>query len=131
MVSAEHMKLAPFIATLGTMMTDAWSFAGDFPDQANLLQRHAGLRQIMMGALIGAIIPGFNIANAVLLLFGAAFIAAFILGKTILGRYTIAIGSNEEATRLSGVNVAAWKTAVYTLGGTFAGFAGVMIAWRP
>ena len=64
------------------------------------------------------------------ILFGAAIVAAFILSKTVLGRYTVAIGSNEEATRLSGVNVAAWKTAVYTLGGVFSGLAGVMIASR-
>ncbi len=50
--------------------------------------------------------------------------------RRCLGRYTIAIGSNEEATRLSGVNVANWKTAVYALGGLFSGLAGVMIASR-
>jgi len=52
------------------------------------------------------------------------------LPKTILGRYTFALGSNEEATRLSGVNVDAWKIAVYTLAGTFSGLAGVLIASR-
>ncbi len=48
----------------------------------------------------------------------------------MLGRYTFALGSNEEATRLSGVNVDRWKTAVYTLCGLFAGLAGVLIAAR-
>ena len=84
----------------------------------------------MMGSVIGAVIPGLEIPNAVLLLFGAAFIAAFILGKTILGRYTFAIGSNEEATRLSGVNVDVWKMAVYMLCGIFAGLGGVLMASR-
>lgn len=51
-------------------------------------------------------------------------VAYLILTKTILGRYTFAIGSNEEATRLSGVNVGLWKTAVYTLAGMFAGLGG-------
>jgi ribose transport system permease protein len=40
------------------------------------------------------------------------------------------LGSNEEATRLSGVNVAFWKTAVYTLGGLFSGIGGVLMAAR-
>ncbi|RPJ41269.1 MAG: ABC transporter permease, partial [Chloroflexi bacterium] len=43
---------------------------------------------------------------------------------------TFALGSNEEATRLSGVNVNGWKTSVYTLCGLFSGLAGVVIASR-
>ena len=125
-----RMKLAPFIATLGTMMAARGLSLVIAQSKPIYFNDTPIFRQIMMGSVIGTVIPGLEIPNAVLLLFGAAFIAAFILGKTILGRYTIAIGSNEEATRLSGVNVAAWKTAVYTLGGTFAGFAGVMIASR-
>jgi len=66
----------------------------------------------------------------VLVFFGAAIIAAFILGKTVLGRYTFAMGSNIEATRLSGVSVDRWQTAVYMLCGLFAGLAGVIIGAR-
>ena len=76
------------------------------------------------------LIPGFDIPNAVLILFGAAIVAHLILTKTVLGRYTFAIGSNEEATRLSGVNVARWKIAIYTLAGIFAGLGGVIISSR-
>jgi len=87
-------------------------------------------REMAMGSILGKIIPGFAIPNAVLILFGAAIIAHLILSRTILGRYTYALGSNEEATRLSGVNVAVWKTAVYTLGGLFSGVGGVLMAAR-
>jgi ribose transport system permease protein len=59
-----------------------------------------------------------------------AIVASVILNKTILGRYTFALGSNEEATRLSGVNVDKWKMAVYTLCGMFAGMAGILMASR-
>ena len=65
-----------------------------------------------------------------LILFGVAIIASLILSKTILGRYTFALGSNEEAVRLSGVNVDGWKIAVYTLCGIFAGLGGVLMASR-
>ena len=59
-----------------------------------------------------------------------AVIGYLILNRTILGRYTFAIGSNEEATRLSGVNTRRWKVLIYMLAGAFTGIAGVVIAAR-
>jgi ribose transport system permease protein len=125
-----RLKVPPFIATLGMMMIArglSLVISGVKPIYFNDTPI---FRQIAMGSIVGAAVPGFNIPNAVFILFGAALVAAFILSKTALGRYTIAIGSNEEATRLSGVNVANWKTTVYTLGGAFSGLAGVLIASR-
>ena len=46
-----------------------------------------------------------------------AIFASLILNKTIIGRYTFALGSNEEATRLSGVNVDKWKIIIYMIAG--------------
>ena len=87
--------------------------------------------QTAMGSVLGSIIPALDpIKNVVLVFFGAAIIAAFVLGKTVLGRYTFAMGSNIEATRLSGVSVDRWQTAVYMLCGLFAGLAGVIIGAR-
>jgi ribose transport system permease protein len=125
-----RMKIPPFIATLGMMMIARGLSLVIAQVKPIYFNDTPVFRQIMMGSVLGAVIPGWEIPNAVFLLFGAALIAAFILSKTVLGRYTVAIGSNEEATRLSGVNVASWKTAVYTLGGAFSGLAGVMIASR-
>jgi ribose transport system permease protein len=71
-----------------------------------------------------------NFPNAVLVLAVAAVIAAVVLNRTILGRYTYSIGSNEEATALSGISVRRWKIIIYTLGGLFTGLAGVMISAR-
>ena len=128
-----RMQVPPFIATLGMMMvarglalvlstletgTIKPIYFNDVPV----------FRQLMMGSILSPLLapvaPDFNLPNAVLILFVAALVAAFVLAKTVLGRYTVAIGSNEEATRLSGVGVAGWKTAVYALGGTFSGLAG-------
>ncbi len=124
------MKIPPFIATLGMMMMTK--------GLALILSRSKPIyfmdtpvfNKIAMGSVVGAIVPGLNVPNAVLILFGAAIIANLILSKTILGRYNFAIGSNEEATRLSGVNVDAWKIAIYTLCGLFAGLGGVLMASR-
>ena len=124
------MKIPPFIATLGMMMVTkglSLVISGLKPIYFN---DTPSFNQIAMGSIMGDIIPGFSIPNAVLILFGSAIIASLILTKTILGRYNCAIGSNEEATRLSGVNVDRWKIAIYSLCGLFAGLAGVIISSR-
>ena len=124
------LKMAPFVATLGMLYVAkglSLVFSGLKPVYFDDTPAY---RMISMGSITGAIIPGLEIPNAVLVLFGAAIVASLILTKTVLGRYTFALGSNEEATRLSGVNVDRWKIAVYTLGGLFAGLAGIVISAR-
>lgn len=124
------MKIPPFVATLG-MLYVAKGLALVISDLKPIYFSDApAYARIAMGSVTGAIIPGFDIPNAVLILFGMAFVAHFVLTKTILGRYTFAMGSNIEAVRLSGVVVDFWKIAVYTLGGLFAGLGGVLIAAR-
>lgn len=134
-VVISRMKIPPFVATLGMMMIARGLAlvipAAIFGSVKPVYFSEAPLfTQITMGSVIGAVFPALPIPNAVLILFIAALVAAFILGKTVLGRYAIAIGSNEEATRLSGVNVANWKTSIYALCGLFSGLAGVVIASR-
>lgn len=124
-VTIAKMKIPPFIATLGMMMiTTGLSLviSGTKPIYFN---DTPVFRQISMGSFL----PG-EIPNAVVILFGVAIIASLVLSKTVLGRYNFALGSNEEATRLSGVNVDSWKIAIYTLCGGFSGLAGVLMASR-
>ncbi|MCU0490666.1 MAG: ABC transporter permease [Chloroflexaceae bacterium] len=124
------LNIPSFIATLG-MLNVAKGLALVISDLRPIYFNDTpAFNQLTMGSLLGAIIPGFDIPNAVLILFGAAIIASAVLSKTILGRYTFALGSNEEATRLSGVKVDNWKIAIYTVTGLFSGLAGVMIASR-
>jgi ribose transport system permease protein len=125
-----RMKVPPFIATLG-MLNIAKGLALVIAGLAPIYFSDAPeFNTAVMGSILGAIIPGFDIPNMVLIFLGSAVIASLILTKTVLGRYTFALGSNEEATRLSGVNVNAWKIAIYCLCGLFSGLAGVMIAAR-
>ena len=125
-----RMKIPPFIATLGMLYATKGLSLVISELKPIYFNDTPIFREIAMGSVLGRIIPGFEVPNAVLIMFGAAIIANFILARTILGRYTFALGSNEEATRLSGVNVAVWKTAVYLLSGLFAGLAGVLMAAR-
>jgi len=124
------MKVPPFIATLG-MLNIAKGLAlvssGLKPIYFN---DTPSFNQMAMGSALGALIPGFDVPNLVLVLFGAAIIASLALSRTILGRYTFALGSNEEAARLSGVKVDNWKIAIYSVCGLFSGLAGVLIAAR-
>jgi len=63
--------------------------------------------------LLGSIVPGFEVPNLVLVLFGAAIVASLVLSKTVFGRYTFALGSNEEATDSPASTSDAWKIGVY------------------
>lgn len=125
-----RFKIPPFIATLGTLNI-ARGLALVMSDLAPIyFNATPEFNGTAMGSIIGSIVPAFAVPNIVLVLFGAALLASLVLTRTILGRYTFAIGSNEEAARLSGVSVRRWKAAVYILGGLFAGLAGVMIGAR-
>jgi ribose transport system permease protein len=124
------LKLPPFIATLG-MLNVARGFSLVISKLSPIyFALDKPFSSIAMGSIMGKIIPGFEIPNAVLIMFGSAIIAGLILSKTILGRYCYAIGSNEKAVQLSGVNIVFWKTAIYTVAGIFVGIAGVVIAAR-
>ncbi|PMS33892.1 monosaccharide ABC transporter membrane protein (CUT2 family) [Trinickia symbiotica] len=124
------LKIPPFIATLGMMMLTkglALVISGTRPIYFN---DTPGFTSISQDSLIGMLIPSVPIPNSVLILFLLAIAASVVLNKTLFGRYTFALGSNEEAVRLSGVNVDGWKIAVYGVGGCICGVAGLLIASR-
>lgn len=118
------LKLPPFIATLA-MMLIAKGLALVISDVRPVYTDSvSGWSEIALGELIP------NLPNAVLILALAAVIASIVLNRTIIGRYTFAIGSNEEATKLSGVNVKKWLILIYTIGGIFVGLAGILLTSR-
>jgi ribose transport system permease protein len=124
------LKVPPFIATLGMMMLLkglSLVISGTKPIYFN---DTPGFTSISQDSLIGDLVPALPIPNAVLILFVVAVLASMVLNKSILGRYTFALGSNEEAVRLSGVNVDFWKILVYSVNGAICGIAGLLIASR-
>ena len=124
------LKIPPFIATLGMMLVLkglSLVISGTRPIYFN---DTPGFDQISRGSILGDLTGFLPIPNGVLILFLVAIVTSFILGNTVLGRFTYALGSNEEAVRLSGVNTDRWKMAIYALAGGICGIAGLLIASR-
>lgn len=125
-----RMAIPPFIATLGMMLILkglSLVISGTKPIYFN---DTPSFPLISTGSLIGMVFPALPVPNGVLILFVVAVIIGYVLNRTVLGRYCFALGSNEEAVRLSGVNAQAWKTAIYALAGGICGIAGLIIASR-
>lgn len=115
-------KVMPIIATMGFMYIyrglaylvaqDQWAGAdalGSFKDFA--------LNNTL----------GFGVLNNVIVVAVVCYIIFFVILKwTKFGRSIYAVGSNAEAAEISGINVAAIKTAVYTIMGTLAGLSGAL-----
>lgn len=126
-----RFKLPPFIATFGVLSISRGLALVFTQTRPIYFSNNPEFNSTVMGNLFGIQIQGeFGIPNIAIIMFAGVIVAAFILNRTALGRYTFALGSNEEAVRLSGVNVGLWKAAVYTLCGLFAGLGGVLIAAR-
>ncbi|WP_336670094.1 ABC transporter permease [Tsukamurella sp. USMM236] len=121
-----YLGIPPFIATLAMMLVTIGAslvISGTEPIRFTSVEGFSAIAN-------KSLVPGARIPFSVVLLALMAVIAGIVLAKTKLGRYAYAIGSNEEATRLSGVNVKNWKVIVYTFSGVFVGLAGVLAAAR-
>jgi len=115
-------KLPAFIATLGMLIAArgiALTLSGGLPvvglPHAFLFLGAGKIGPIPVPAVIAAV---------------AFVFAHLVMTRTRFGRYVYAMGSNEEAAMLSGINVVKYKTLVYVLSGMFAGIAGVVLTSR-
>jgi ribose transport system permease protein len=106
-------KIEPFIVTLGTMgifrslvtwLAQGGSITMKSPDL------RASYRPIYFGDVFGVPIP-------VLAILGVAALGAFLLYRTAYGRHVMAVGSNEEVARFSGINVTRVRTLTYVFQG--------------
>jgi ribose/xylose/arabinose/galactoside ABC-type transport system permease subunit len=115
-------RLPPFIMTLG-MMSVARGAALLATDGRPISGFDAGFRSIATGRVLGVPAP-------IVLTLAIYAIAHFVLSRTRFGRYVYGIGGNEEATRLSGVNVRFHKTMVYVVSGLTSAIAAVLLTAR-
>ncbi len=121
-----RLRVPPFIATLGMYsvargltFAASWGLQGSVA--SNIPMRDPQVN-FLGGGYIG-IVPFSVIEMAVLVV-----VATLFLSQTVLGRQIYALGSNEQAARLSGVRVSRVRLFVYTLTGGAAALAGIMNA---
>lgn len=117
-----RFRLPPFVATLGMLsiargFTRLWT--GGFP----ITELGPTFKFIGNGYWLGVPMPVW---------ISAALVAVFVLitRRTRFGRYVYAVGGNERAAKLSGLNVWRVKRGVYMLGGALAGVAGLLATAR-
>lgn len=133
-----RLRIAPFIATLGMMMIArgiALQLTGASPVSQlgrdfGVLGNEALFRivETQPNGLPRMVFPGIPLPAILLLV--VALVAAYVLKRRPIGRHIYAVGSNEEAARLSGVNVERTKLAAYASSGFLAGLAGIVLMSR-
>ncbi len=115
-------RLPPFIATLG-MMSVARGAALVLSDGRPISGFGEGVRAVATGRVAGVPI-------AVLVMLMTYLLAHVVLARTVLGRYTYAVGGNEQAAALSGVNVRAVKITVYVISGFASALTSLLLVAR-
>ena len=113
------MHLQPFIATLGTMSVYrgiAYVVTGGWP----VIGIPNNYRYIFISNF-------YEIPSSVIVMLIFAFITHIILKKLRVGNYLFAIGGNEEAAKLSGVNVNITKITAYAMCGLGSALAGMIM----
>ena len=114
--------LPPFIVTLG-MMSVARGAALLFTEGRPVSGFEPSFRSLATGHM--AFVPA-----PVVVMLAVYALAHLVLTRTTFGRYVYAIGGNEEATRLSGINVKGHKTAIYAVSGLMSAVAAVILTAR-
>ncbi len=117
-----NIKMPPLIVTLATM-TSLEGFAYIISDGLPIFGFPKGFSFLGQGYIGPVPVP-------VILMILILSLGAFILNKTYIGRHFYAVGGNETASLLSGINVNRVKYIAYTLSGLFSGLAGIVMLSR-
>lgn len=121
-VLISYVKLQPFLVTLGTMSLYR-GLALIYSDGIPIINLPAKFLNNMN-------ITNTSVPIPVIIMFLFAIIIFFIIKYLKLGEYIFAIGGNEEAARLSGVNVNRYKTITYAISGIACAIAGIIFLGR-
>ena len=116
-----RLGILPFIATLATMLAASGSALLLAGNQSVSVSYETGFVELGQGDVLGFPVPAWIAA--------AAYLAGSVaLNLTAWGRTVLAVGGNEEATRLMGLSADRAKASVYLISGGLAGLAGVILA---
>jgi ribose transport system permease protein len=121
-VLVAYGKLPPFIVTLG-MLGIARGAVLVLTDASTVQPLPESFANIANGSLLG-------LPNLLWMFVAVVVVTAFILRRTVFGRYIYAIGSNPESARLAGVPVTRVLVAVYAIAGLLAAVGGVLLTSR-
>jgi len=115
-------KIAPFIVTLG-MMTAARGAALLYTGGRPIGNLSDSFRFIGQGSLLGIPVP-------ILIFLFVGVVSYLLLNKTKFGKYIYAIGGNEQAARIAGINVDKYKIMLYAYAGLLSSVAGIILTSR-
>ena len=121
------VKIPPFIATLSTMMV-CRGIGSIVSSGMSVTWPIKGSEQGWFRNIFRVQVGEVNLPLGFLWVILLVLLMTYILNKTKLGRYIIAVGSNSEATRLSGVSIKKYHMAAYIICGFFTGLAGIAYA---
>ena len=121
------MNLPPFLATLCTCMITR-GLGSIFSKGFGISWPTTGAPGSWFRNIFKITVNGTKIPLGFLWVLLLVAVMAFVLNHTKIGRYTIAIGSNKEATILSGINVKFYHIMAYVISGFFAGLAAIAAA---
>jgi Ribose/xylose/arabinose/galactoside ABC-type transport systems, permease components len=117
-----YWKAAPFVVTL-SMMTIARGMTYVYSDGRPISNLPAGFLVVGKGSILGIPIP-------TLILILVFVLASVMLTKLKFGRYIYAVGGNEHAAMVSGINIKRIKMLVYVLSGVACGIASIILTAR-
>ncbi len=117
-----RLRVNPFVATLGTM-TAYSGLALIYSNSSPFVVEDPGFTRLGRGAALGMPI-------SIWLLFACFAAGQFALSRTVYGRCLYAIGGNNEASRLAGLQTEWLRTSTYVLSGACAAVAGMVVASR-
>ncbi|MEV8135208.1 MULTISPECIES: ABC transporter permease [Microbacterium] len=116
------VRLAAFIVTLSSMLA-VNGIAIVLAPSTILLDSTSAFARIGTGSFLG-------VNNLIWILVFAFAIAGIVLNRTPFGSRVFALGGNEDAARMMGINVGRVKISVYVISGALAGLAGALLAAR-
>ncbi len=121
-------KVAPFIVTLAAM-TSLRGFAFIFSGGRPLGELPQSYFKIGGGYILPKIFNSY-IPVPVFIMILIVIWAYTVLRHTKFGRYVYSLGGNEEATRLSGINIERLKISIYSINGFMAAISGIILSSR-
>lgn len=115
-----YFSLPSFIVTLGMLEM-----------ARGLAYVTTGSQTVYIGSQIQSLalpLPGIGVSVALIFAIVLVITAQFVLTRTVLGRYLVAIGTNEQAARMSGIDPRPYRLMVLAVSGALAGIGGIFNA---